>query len=320
MNTALGAAIEQSVVDSLNAIRELWDPTRTYAAYTFVRQSQTFPDVLLKTTDPDAQPQILMGIELKGWFAIAKEAEPSARFYANEDSCADADLLVVMPWVFDNVVSGRPRLLKPIIAEAKHVARVRNWWWEFVRQTDTPNETRGITLAPHRLTYPGKADKYSDKAISDSGKNFGRVARCGVIDIDVDATLKEPVLGIPIDAWRKFLAVFSEKATPASINKALDNLASDYMAMFAIAPEYAEQVATKYGEIAEVIAEGAAVAIAAAEAERTARAARTAAARATRTNGGGTRRSRRNAEQEEAPADDAPSGAADDALTGNPAE
>ena len=59
MNTPLGAAIEASVVDSLNALRQLWDPSGSYASYTFVRQAQTFPDVLLRSTDPNAAEKIL---------------------------------------------------------------------------------------------------------------------------------------------------------------------------------------------------------------------------------------------------------------------
>jgi hypothetical protein len=39
LNTPLGAAIEQSVVDSLNEVREIWDPDGAYKLYSFVRQA-----------------------------------------------------------------------------------------------------------------------------------------------------------------------------------------------------------------------------------------------------------------------------------------
>jgi hypothetical protein len=52
LNTPLGAAIEASVVDNLNDLRELWDPERKYDIYSFVRQAQVFPDVRLQTTAP----------------------------------------------------------------------------------------------------------------------------------------------------------------------------------------------------------------------------------------------------------------------------
>lgn len=257
MNTALGAAIEQSVVDSLNELRSLWDPDNQYAKYSFVRQSQTFPDVLLRTTDPKSTEPILMGIELKGWFAIAKEAEPSARFYAGEHACAEADLLVVVPWLFDSVVSGRPRLMKPIIAEAKHVARVRNWWWEFVRDAKVPVSERGVTPAPHMKVYPSKNDQYSDKPISDGGGNFGRIARCGVIDDEVAAVAQELALGIPVHGWRRFLLAFSEKADNNSIDAALTSIETDYRQHFKMTPEYATRIAEKCQEIADIIKEGA---------------------------------------------------------------
>ena len=48
-NSSLGATIEAQVVEALNAIRGSWDPEQRYAAYSFVRQSQRFPDVILRT-------------------------------------------------------------------------------------------------------------------------------------------------------------------------------------------------------------------------------------------------------------------------------
>ncbi len=47
LNTVLGATIEEQVVRTLNLIRNTWDPDEKYALYTFARQAQTFPDVLL---------------------------------------------------------------------------------------------------------------------------------------------------------------------------------------------------------------------------------------------------------------------------------
>ena len=64
LNTVLGATIEEQVVRTLNLIRNTWDPDEKYALYSFVRQAQTFPDVLLRKTSSD---EILLGIELKGW-------------------------------------------------------------------------------------------------------------------------------------------------------------------------------------------------------------------------------------------------------------
>ena len=48
LNTALGATIEEQVVRTLNLMRNTWDPDEKYSLYSFVRQAQTFPDVLLR--------------------------------------------------------------------------------------------------------------------------------------------------------------------------------------------------------------------------------------------------------------------------------
>src|SRR5260221_2995652 len=71
LNTVLGATIEEQVVRTLNLIRTTWDPKQQYALYSFVRQPQTFPDVRLKKAVAD---ETLMGLELKVWYLLAKEA------------------------------------------------------------------------------------------------------------------------------------------------------------------------------------------------------------------------------------------------------
>ena len=45
LNSAIGAAIEEQVVEALNGARRTWDPNADYTAYSFERQPQTFPDV-----------------------------------------------------------------------------------------------------------------------------------------------------------------------------------------------------------------------------------------------------------------------------------
>ncbi len=83
LNAAFGATIEDQVVSTLNRMREVWDPDEKFMYHRFVRQSQTFPDVLLKrdTSGTDkSEGEILLGIELKSWYLLAKEEEPSFRF------------------------------------------------------------------------------------------------------------------------------------------------------------------------------------------------------------------------------------------------
>ena len=228
MNTALGAAIEQSVVETLNDLRALWDADKKYAEYSFVRQSQQFPDVVLRTDNPKHKGSpILMGIELKGWFVLSKEGEPSYRYKINAECCADADLLVVLPWAFSSVVAGHPKLLEPMICEARFAALQRNHYWEWVRGNpkNQPQSKRGVKLAAHRGFYPSsKQDQCSDEAITDGGKNFGRIARCQIMKDEVEARLKEPLLGIPADAWRLFLRSFTDGANEESIRKGIESI------------------------------------------------------------------------------------------------
>jgi hypothetical protein len=210
LNSALGASIEDSVVTGLNRLREVWDPDGEYAVYKFERQAQAFPDVRL-VTDVPGLPTPLMGIELKGWFAVAKEGEPTFRYTVNEDVCAPQDLLVVYPWLLSDVVAGTPRLLTPFVAEAKFAAQLRNYHWQNYRSGRGGNS--GITLATHRTPYPAqKTDQSSDRADGDGGGNFGRVARYGLLDAFVDSTRKHLAAGIPVAAWLKFFKVFSDSA------------------------------------------------------------------------------------------------------------
>jgi hypothetical protein len=140
LNTPLGAAIESSVVENLNSLRELWDPDGKYEVYSFVRQAQVFPDVRLQTTAPGVAEadRILMGIELKGWFILAKEGEPSFRYKASPLVCAPQDLLVVFPWGLDEVISGTPRLMRPFVEEARYAAEHRNYYWRVLRGYPVP--------------------------------------------------------------------------------------------------------------------------------------------------------------------------------------
>ena len=78
-NSSLGATMEEQVVASLNELRSLWDPEQRYALYSFERQPQTFPDVVLRTSTTDAGSP-LMGIELKGWYVLIEESKPSFRY------------------------------------------------------------------------------------------------------------------------------------------------------------------------------------------------------------------------------------------------
>lgn len=220
LNSALGATIENQVVETLNTIRSVWDPDNDYGTYLFVRQPQSFPDVVLKNlSDETAKP--IMGIELKGWYLLAKEAEPSLRFQQTSAACAEADVIMVVPWVLNSVISGRPRIYSPYIESAKYAAAYRNLHWKQMRGEGVASEIR---IPFNAEPYPRKADATNDQPQSDKGKNFGRIARTGLMDDYLAKMQLQPVCGIRAAYWLEFFKIFHQDATDGQIEKALDRL------------------------------------------------------------------------------------------------
>jgi len=207
LNAALGAAIEEQVVTTLNSMRALWDPERRYTPYTFVRQSQTFPDVLLRKKTNEGQ-DILFGIELKGWYLVAKEGMPNLRFCATRDACANPDLIVAVPWVLSNVLSGTPIVHPPYIELARYGAEFRNYHWTELRRTNTPVH---ITIPTDVRPYPQKTDRIEDKPAYDEGRNFGRLARTGMMDPFIKEALEKRLSGIEAREWLKFFKKFTDR-------------------------------------------------------------------------------------------------------------
>ncbi len=218
LNTVLGATIEEQVVRTLNLIRTTWDPDGRYALYSFVRQPQTFPDVRLRKASSE---ETLLGIELKGWYLLAKEGEPSLRFQAAATACSHQDLIVVVPWVLGNVISGAPILFEPFIESAQYAAEFRNYHWQHVRKTSANVD---IESPGGALPYPSKSDQILDKPRSDSGGNFGRLARTGMMDGYMSKLNEGSLCGIKTEFWREFLKAFQESTTDAQARSALDRL------------------------------------------------------------------------------------------------
>ncbi|RME55927.1 hypothetical protein D6779_11595 [Candidatus Parcubacteria bacterium] len=248
-NSSLGATIEQQVVDSLNNLRSVWDPDQQYALYEFERQPQTFPDVVLKASAPDLEPTIIMGIELKGWYVLAKEREPSFRYKVTPAVCAPADLLVVVPWALANVISGSPIVFEPFVMGARHAAEYRNWYWQHKRKSKTSNR---IEISSVNQFYPTKSDMISDRPESDSGGNFGRLARAGVMDEYISQLFEEKLSGIKLDYWQRFLSIFTESVNEDDIDMALNKIANS-IASTVDDPNATEKLAEKFREIAAVI-------------------------------------------------------------------
>ncbi len=218
LNTVLGATIEEQVVRTLNLIRNTWDHDERYALYSFVRQAQTFPDVLLRKTSSE---EILLGIELKGWYLLAKEAEPSLRFKTTASACAPPDLIVVVPWVLGNVISGSPILFEPFIESAQFAAEFRNYHWQHVRETQ---QDTAIEIPDGTTPYPSKSDQILDKPMSDRGGNFGRLARTGMMDDYMHKLDDVQLCGIKTVYWRQFLKAFQESSSDAEARTTLERL------------------------------------------------------------------------------------------------
>ena len=208
LNAPLSATIEESVVSTLNALRTVWDPDGQYQTYSFVRQSQTFPDVVLRTVNNGMQP--LMGVELKGWYLLAREAQPTYRFTVTAAACNPWDLLVVVPWALSNVLAGKPVLFKPFVKPAEFCAEQRNHYWQYQRQTS--GET-GIIMPKGVHPYPVKSDQISDKPKQDGGSNFGRLARYGIMREYMEEMLATRVRGIAVSEW---IAFFKQHAQDAA--------------------------------------------------------------------------------------------------------
>lgn len=251
-NTSLGATIEQQVVESLNDLRASWDPDQEYVKYQFVRQAQRFPDVVLRASVPDTEPEVIMGIELKGWYALSKEEVPSFRYRATPAVCASQDLLVVYPWALSDVISGSPELLQPYVIEARTAAEYRNWHWQHgMRQGRGKRKIRLSSVETH---YPRKGDEISDAAESGKGSNFGRFARTGLMDDYMKELRKETLSGIPISAWQKFLKIFSEEQTEDEIARGLNELAiTEAPSSNSISETTAREIKTRFLEIVRLV-------------------------------------------------------------------
>jgi hypothetical protein len=219
LSGTLGATIEVQVVQTLNEVRKVWDPNGQFAQYKFERQPQTFPDVRL-VGRPEDKEEVLFGIELKGWYLLSKEGEPSYRYQVTPAACTEWDLLVVVPWYLSNVLSGRPEVLPPAIESARYAAEMRNYWWRHIRESDLD---RGID-SPSVVTpppYPAGRVKVADKPKADKGGNFGRVSRIGDLDEYRTRLLDYDLGGIRARHWIEFFKLYSQSNTSAKIDKSL---------------------------------------------------------------------------------------------------
>ncbi|MCY4199950.1 MAG: hypothetical protein OXF31_09100 [Gammaproteobacteria bacterium] len=224
LSGVLGGAIEHQVVETLNRIRGVWDPDDEWPRHTFVRYSQTFPDVRLQAYGDEELPSVALGIELKGWYLLSKEGEPSFRYTVTPQACAEPDLLVVVPWHLKNLLSGEPVVHEPFIEQARYVAELRNWWWTYERQSKDAESDRQIYPPDETVTpYPAAKTKIADRPAKDGGNNFGRIARVDLLMQDyVKQMLGKSIAGIPAEHWMQFFRLHAEARDPQVILSRLE--------------------------------------------------------------------------------------------------
>ena len=213
LNQLLGATIEVQVVNTLNKMRSVWDPNDELENFFFQRQAQTFPDVRLVNTTAGS-PVPILGIELKGWYLLSKEHEPSLRYKTTPTACADIDLIAVFPWHLSNVLAGTPVVLSPWVESAKYAADAKNHWWQHVRESSLD---KGIK-SPEASPYPVGRAEVRDKPHRDSGNNFGRLARVtGLMPEFVAENCEHRVAGIPAASWITFFKLVAESSSTAKL-------------------------------------------------------------------------------------------------------
>lgn len=228
IGSLFSAVIESQIVDILNKLRSNWDEDNRYSNYAFIRQSQTFPDILFANVQNPTD--VLFGIELKAWYVFSKESEPSFRFTIDPDACATSDLLVVMPWFLSDVLSGNPILMFPYVELSRYAAEFRNYYWSKSRETS--DRSTAIVRPPEvfRRPYPQSKMESSDKAENDKGNNFGRIARSGLLDDYLSKIKVQDYLGIRVVHWMKFFKAMSENRTSNEIDKQLEGILSNIQA------------------------------------------------------------------------------------------
>jgi hypothetical protein len=170
------------------------------------------------------EKDILFGVELKSWYVLSKEGEPSFRYQVTPEACAEADLLVVIPWLLSDVISGTPKLLTPYKQLARYAAEYRNYYWQESRTERNENANIHKPSKEKIHPYPSSKQESSDEAEGDKGGNFGRIARAGILDEYISSIKAQDYLGVRILHWIAFFKAISETSTDEQIGRKLEAL------------------------------------------------------------------------------------------------
>lgn len=238
INTLLGGAIEAQTVMLLNSMRGIWDPSGRWSDKEFRRYPESFPDVRLVGIDREDDP--LIGIELKGWYLLSKEGEPSLRYKASANAMTVWDLICCVPWGLSNVLSGKPVAYAPYIEQAKYAADMRTYYWNHRRGDNTARDCR--IDHPDTTPYPRPGSSYIDIPYQDGGSNFGRIARVsGLMKEWVEESLETRLAGIEAKYWVAFLNLFKENSTREDIESGLERLRRSVSESRTVSTEDAER-------------------------------------------------------------------------------
>lgn len=244
-NTLLGSGIEAHIPRALNRIRHIWDPDGKYEEFSFTRQPQVFPDVPFRELKPNGRT--LFALEIKSWYVLAREREPSLRITVSKEWCHQADLVVVYPWALSNAIAGKARLFTPFVVGCRTAARVRNAYWSNRGKTA---EDKKILLPKGKPSFwPAKGTEFNDTPAHDKGGNFGRLARTGVMNAFISQLFEQQTIAdIPLGAWQKFLTVYAATGS-------LDELTSQLKGSL---PESDKSVLVKLRGLIDGVLDGAA--------------------------------------------------------------
>src|SRR5690606_38227067 len=127
----------------------------------------------------------------------------------------------VVPWALNNIISGSPKVFAPYIESARYAADYRNHHWSNIREAKTDiaiNSPKGVK------PYPKKTDLISDRPVSDSGGNFGRFARTGIMDEYLGRTKQELLCGIQAEHWLNFFKIFQDHKEKEVVAVEIDRL------------------------------------------------------------------------------------------------
>lgn len=114
LSPIMGNLIEFNIVEQLNQ-----NPTWVSLGE-WVRQDPDFPDTLFQGNITPAP-----GFEIKAWFPLSTEI--TARFKQSQNHLLGQPIRVILVgWIPEYVIYGRPKILKVCIIEAESIAKIRD--------------------------------------------------------------------------------------------------------------------------------------------------------------------------------------------------